>query len=143
MILVEISHLKFPMVKVYERRCVVSVYFTDFLLAAYPAPVANSHAQKGFLVNLSEVNVLKSRARSRLTRPGTTHSWDLSGRGTTRAEDAQGTPTESYITKYTSIRNPKPNVFRRQQRHAGPHLPRQRPSPERLILLFNLFIDLR
>ena len=28
----------------------------------------------------------------------TTHSWDLSGRGTTRAEDAQGTPTQSHIS---------------------------------------------
>jgi hypothetical protein len=29
---------------------------------------------------------------------GTTHSWDLSGRGTTRAEDAQGTPIQSHIS---------------------------------------------
>ena len=28
----------------------------------------------------------------------------ISGRGTTRAEDAQGTPTESFVTKYSSIR---------------------------------------
>ena len=28
----------------------------------------------------------------------TTHLWDLSGRSTTRAEDAQGTPTQSHIS---------------------------------------------
>jgi len=33
-----------------------------------------------------------------LTRRGSTHSWDLSGRGTTGAEDAQGTPTQSHIS---------------------------------------------
>ena len=26
------------------------------------------------------------------------HSWDLSGRGTTRAEDAQGTPTQNHTS---------------------------------------------
>ena len=35
---------------------------------------------------------------SRLTRRGTTHSRDLSGRGAARAEDAQGTPTQSHIS---------------------------------------------
>jgi len=35
---------------------------------------------------------------SKLTRRGTTHSRDLSGRSTTRAEDAQGTPTQSHIS---------------------------------------------
>ena len=34
----------------------------------------------------------------RLTRRGTIHSRDLSGRGTTRAEDAQGGPTQSHIS---------------------------------------------
>jgi hypothetical protein len=29
---------------------------------------------------------------------GTTHSWDLSRRGTTRAKDAQGTLTQSHIS---------------------------------------------
>ena len=28
----------------------------------------------------------------------TTHSWDLSGRGAARAEDARGTPTQSHIS---------------------------------------------
>jgi hypothetical protein len=31
-------------------------------------------------------------------RRGTTHSWDLPGRGTARAEDAQGTPTQSHTS---------------------------------------------
>jgi len=31
-------------------------------------------------------------------RRGTTHSWDLSGRGAMRAEDAQGIPTQSHIS---------------------------------------------
>ena len=31
-------------------------------------------------------------------RVGWLNSWDLSGRGTTRAEDAQGTPTQSHIS---------------------------------------------
>ena len=35
---------------------------------------------------------------SRFTRRGTTHSRDLSRRDTTRAEDAQGTPTQSHIS---------------------------------------------
>ena len=35
---------------------------------------------------------------SRLTRRGTKQTWDLSGRGTTRAEDAQGTPTQSHMS---------------------------------------------
>ena len=35
---------------------------------------------------------------SRLTRRGTTHSRDISGRGAARAEDAQGTPTQSHIS---------------------------------------------
>ena len=35
---------------------------------------------------------------SRLTRGGTTHSRDLSGRGTAREEDAQATPTQSHIS---------------------------------------------
>ena len=30
--------------------------------------------------------------------PGSTRSWNLSGRGTTRAEDAQGTPTQRHIS---------------------------------------------
>ena len=36
---------------------------------------------------------------SRLTRRGATRSRDLSARGAARAEDAQGTPTQSHITK--------------------------------------------
>jgi hypothetical protein len=35
---------------------------------------------------------------SRLTRGGTTHSRDLSRRGAARAEDAQGTPSQSHIS---------------------------------------------
>ena len=31
-------------------------------------------------------------------RVGTTNSWDLSRRGTTRADDAQGTPTQSHTS---------------------------------------------
>ena len=34
---------------------------------------------------------------SRLTRRGTTHSRDISGRGAAKAENAQGTPTQSNI----------------------------------------------
>ena len=41
---------------------------------------------------------VKRADRFRLTRRGATHSRDLSGRGTARAEDAQGTPTQSHIS---------------------------------------------
>ena len=40
---------------------------------------------------------------SRLTRRGTTHSRDLSGRGAARAEDAQGTPTQSHISSSIQV----------------------------------------
>ena len=33
-----------------------------------------------------------------LSRCGTKYSRDLSGRGTTRADDAQGTPTQSHMS---------------------------------------------
>ena len=32
------------------------------------------------------------------SKPYLTHSWDLSGRGNTRAEDAQGAPAQSHIS---------------------------------------------
>ena len=42
------------------------------------------------------------------------------GRGTTRAEDAQGTPRESYITNYTSIRGSLVNCSRvDESAHSG------------------------
>ena len=55
--------------------------------AATPGPLR--HQMDGFVSCVSAMSI---------KRRGTTHSRDLSGRGAARAEDAQGTPSQSHIS---------------------------------------------
>ena len=58
------------------------------------------HCQKGFRLKpfFYKIVIDSGLVGSRLTRRRTTNSWDLSGRGTMRAEDTHGTPTWSHIS---------------------------------------------
>jgi len=61
-----------------------------------------------------------SKGRQVHIKVWTTHSWDLSGRGTTRAEDAQGTPAQSHIS-------PNVLVYEDNVRNGSNGMPRYQP----------------
>ena len=86
-----------------NRQLIVDYYSSKYEVDGFVGELASWYELMNTLCQINseyheEYSQRQYLDHSRVTRRGTTHSRDLSGRGAARAEDAQGTPTQSQIS---------------------------------------------